>query len=62
MKFKPGDLVTYKDFHARLRGRDLVMIVVERVSRLKREGSYYRVMAGGEVALLHSSQLRRLER
>ena len=62
MKFKPGELVTYKDFHARLRGRDLVMIVVERVSRLKREGSYYRVMADGEVVLLHSSQLRRLEK
>jgi len=62
MSFKPCELVTYKDFHARMRGRMPVMIVIEKVYRIRQEGAYYRVVDDGEVVLLHSSQLRRLEK
>tara|TARA_B100000683_G_C12341946_1_gene495101 strand:+ start:267 stop:470 length:204 start_codon:yes stop_codon:yes gene_type:complete len=62
MKFQPGELVTFKDFHAKQRCRLPVMIVLKRITRLKSEGAYYQVIDDGEVVLYHSSQIRYLDK
>ena len=36
------------------------MMIVERYSRVKREGDYYRVMDRGELIICHMSHIRRL--
>ena len=61
MKFKPGDLVTYKEFDASQRGGNRVMMVVDRMSRLKNEGDYYRLLDRGSVTICHSTALIRWE-
>ena len=61
MTIKPGDLVVYTEFEAARRGRpNRAMLVIERVTRLKREGAYYRILDGGTETLCHGTHIRRL--
>ena len=61
MKIKPGDLVVYTEFEAARRGeKNRVMIVVEKISRIKSEGAYYRVIDAGALTICHQSHVRLL--
>lgn len=61
MKIKPGDLVVYNEFEAARRGKKKsVMMVVEKLSRLKREGPYYRVIDEGVLTICHQTHIRLL--
>lgn len=57
-----GDLVTYNEFEASKRGKNKIMLVVEKFTRLKSEGAYYRVVSSGQLTICHESQIQRVKR
>ena len=62
MKIKPGDLVVYKDFYSNMGRTQGAMIVIDKLSRLKNEGCYYRVVDRGQLTICHSSQIRKVKK
>ena len=63
MKYKAGDLVAYTEFEAARRGeKNCTMLVLNRMTRLKREGDYYRVLIDGKETLCHASHIRLLRK
>ena len=63
MPLKPGDLVVYTEFEAARRGHpNRVMMVLNKMCRLKREGDYYRVLVDGKETLCHVSHIRLLRK
>ena len=60
MSYKAGDLVTYNQFEAGRRGSNTVMLVVEKFTRIKREGAYYRVIDQCQLTICHSSQIEKV--
>ena len=63
MKIEPGDLVVYTEFEAARRGeKNCIMLVLNKMCRLKREGDYYRVLIDGKETLCHASHIRLLRK
>lgn len=60
MLFCPGDLVVYRKFEAARRGSNSIMLIIDRFTRIKVEGAYYRVFDQGDLTLCHGSQIQKL--
>jgi len=59
---QPGDLVTYNAFEEGRRGENKIMLVIEKFTRLKREGAYYRVIDGDQLTICHETQIQRVRK
>ena len=62
MSYKPGQLVELNPFEAGRRGSNKIMLVIDKFTRLKREGDYYRLMDGDQLTICHESQIQKIRK